>query len=46
LLYVCGVVTVVRFLLYPTMDERFYTPFLLVTMVCAVVSAGRAVNSE
>ncbi len=46
LLYVCGVVTVVRFVLYPTMDERFYTPFLLVTMVCAVVSAGRAVNSE
>jgi hypothetical protein len=39
LLSVCGVVTVVRFVLYPTMDERFYTPFLLVTMVCAVVSA-------
>lgn len=41
LLYVCGVVTVVRFLLYPTMDERFYTPFLMVAMVCAVVSAVR-----
>jgi len=46
LLYVCGVVTVVRFLLYPTMDERFYTPFLIVTMVCAVVSAAKRVSSE
>ncbi len=42
LLYVCAVVAAIRFLLYPTLDERFYTPFLLVTFVAAAVTAVRS----